>query len=326
MVNANQPRLRVLLPLKPKDDVADLARLLPALLPPEATQLRRLYVHRPVEADVFIPETYARLPEIAQIEFDAENATRVETEREMAPLGSEGYGVTSEVVRGNPTEEVLREASFWRADLVAARTRSASAQDRKIGGMAAALLHHATCAVLLHREIPEGYRIRRVLIPTDFSRAARQSADWGLALADLTGAQPHLLHVIARWNNRHGIHQDELLRLATDELERWRARGHALLRRPVEQGQVIEAATPAEGILSYAQQKQVDLIVVAATGMSAVRAALLGSNTRKVVRAAGCPVVVIPTANRVSARTLLDRARAFAARPVEAGTAVESAR
>jgi nucleotide-binding universal stress UspA family protein len=299
--------------LKPRDDLGDLGRLLPGLIAPEATHLRRLYVHRPVEADFFIPDTYARMPEIAQLEFDAENATRVETEHEIEALATRGFSVSAEVVRGNPTEEVLREASFWRADLVAVRTRSAMAQDRKIGGMAAALLHHATCGVLLHREVPEGYRVRRVLIPTDFSRAARQSADWGLALADLTGAQPYLLHVIARWNNRHGIHQDELLRLATDELERWRSRGNAMLRRPIEQGQVIEAATPAEGILAYAQQKQIDLIVASATGMSAVRAVLLGSNTRKIVRASACPVFVIPTSHRVSVQSFLERARVFSA-------------
>ncbi len=308
--------------MKPKDDVGEVERLLSALLPPEATHLRRLYVHRPVEADVFIPETYPRLPEIAQLEFDAENATRVETEHEMRPLAADGFAVSAEVVRGNPTEEILREASFWRSDLVVARTRSAAAQDRKIGGMAAALLHHATCGVLLHRELPADYRIRRILIPTDFSRASRESADWGLALADLTGAQPYLLHVIARWNNRHGIHQDELLRLATEELERWRARVSPILPRPVEQAQVIEAATPAEGILSFAREKECDLTVVSATGMSAVRAVLLGSNTRKVVRASACPILVLPTSNRVQVESFLERARAGRASLAAAGKAM----
>ncbi|HMF07810.1 MAG TPA: universal stress protein [Thermoanaerobaculia bacterium] len=315
MTNAIGERLRVLLPLKPKDDLGDLTRLLRAILAPGATHTRRLYVHRPVETEFFIPETYARLPEIAQLEFDAENATRAETEREMDPLAAAGFGVSAEVVRGIPTEEVLREASLWRADLVAVRTRSAMAPDRRIGGIAAALLHHATCGVLLHRDVPQGYRVRRVLIPTDFSSSARQSADWGLALADVTGAQPYLLHVIARWNNRHGIDQDELLNMATDELGRWQARGNVLPGRPIEHGQVIEAATPAEGILDYAQKKRIDLIVMSATGLSAVRAALLGSNTRKIVRASACPVLVIPTFNRVSVRSFLDRARVFPAEP-----------
>ncbi|HKD10440.1 MAG TPA: universal stress protein [Thermoanaerobaculia bacterium] len=315
MANTIAPQLRVLLPLKPKDDLGDLTRVLRAILAPGATHARRLYVHRPVETEFFIPETYARLPEIAQLEFDAENATRAETEREMEPLAAAGFGVSAEVVRGIPTEEVLREASLWRADLVVARTRSAMAQDRKIGGMAAALLHHATCGVLLYRDVPPDYRVRHVLIPTDFSSSARQSADWGLALADVTGAQLYLLHVIARWNNRHGIHQDELLNMAAAELERWQARGNSLPGRLIEHGQVLEASTPAEGILDYAQKKRIDLIVMSATGLSAVRAALLGSNTRKVVRASPCPVLVIPTFNRVSVQSFLDRARFFQAEP-----------
>jgi nucleotide-binding universal stress UspA family protein len=299
----------VLLPIKPTDDVESVRRVLRALLPPGATQLRRLYVHRPVESDFFIPETYARFAEIAQLEFDAENATRVETEHEMGPLAADGFTVSAEVVRGTPTEEILREASFWRADLVAVRTRSAGAHDNRIGGMASALLHHATCGVLTYRDVPADYRVRRILIPTDFSRASRESADWGLALAELTGAEPVLLHVIARWYNRHGIDQDELLRMATEELERWKARVNPILETPVKEARVIVANNPAEGILSFARERPCDLTVLSATGVSAVRAILLGSNTRKVVRGSACPVLVIPTSNRVTVESFFEKAR-----------------
>jgi nucleotide-binding universal stress UspA family protein len=303
--------LRVLLPAKPKDDLEDVRRLLKALMPPGRTHVNRLYVHRPIESDFFIPETYARFTEIAQLEFDAENATRVETEHEMKPLAEDGFRVSAEVVRGTPAEEILREAKISRADLIAVRTCSAAAHDRKIGGMASALLHHATCGVLTYGDVPAGYRVRRILIPTDFSASARQSVDWGFALAEITGAKPILLHVIARWNNRHGIDQDELLQMATEELERWRARIHSGVQQPVKDAHVITASTPAGGILSFAQQRDCDLIVLSATGVSAVRAILLGSNTRKVVRAAECPVLVIPTAIRGTAEEFLERSRGF---------------
>lgn len=111
--------LRILLPAKPKDSLGDAARLLKAVVPPKRTHLRRLYVHRPVEADFYIPETYARSLEISQLELDAENATRVETEHEMEPLAADGFKVSAEVVRGTPTGEILRESSVWGADLVA---------------------------------------------------------------------------------------------------------------------------------------------------------------------------------------------------------------
>ena len=73
-----------------------------------------------------------------------------------------------------------------------------------------------------------------------------------------------------------------------------RARLDPILPGLVNEGRVMAAETPAEGILSFARERGSDLIVLSAVGVSAVRAILLGSNTRKVVRASACPVLVIP--------------------------------
>ena len=308
-MDSPSPHLQVLLPAKPEDDLEDVSRVLRAFLPVPRTHLRRLYVHRPVRADFYVPRTYPRFNEIAQLEQDAENATRVETEREMKTLSADGFRVSADVIRGTPTEEVLRESSSWRADLVGVRTRSLLADDHRIGGLASALLYNGDCPVLTHHNVPEGYRLRRILIPTDFSEGSRQAADWGLALAALTRAEPVLLHVIARRANRHGIDQDELLEIAIGEVSRWKARLDPILPGLVNEGRVIAAETPAEGILSFARECGSDLIVLSATGVSAVRAILLGSNTRKVVRASACPVLVIPARNRVTAEEFLRKAQ-----------------
>ncbi len=316
MTNPARQEVRVLLPANPEDDLQDVFRVLRAVLPASVTHVRRLYIHRPVEADFYIPETYSRYREIAELESDAENATRVETEREMKLFADEGFKVSADVIRGMPTEEILREASSWRADLVGVRTRSLAAQDHRIGGMASALLHHATCPVLTHHAVPEGFRLRRVLIPTDFSAASRQSVDWALALAELTGAEPILLHVIARRASRHGISPDELLGIAMGELERWRARLDPVAPGLVREARVTAAETPAEGILSFARERDCDLIAVSATGVSAVRAILLGSNTRRIVRASAVPVLVIPSSNRVAAEAFLSKSRGVPRREV----------
>lgn len=312
MSDSTNPEIRVLLPTKPEDGLDDVSRVLKALLPAARTHARRLFVYRPAEADFYIPDGYARLPEISRLEKDAENATRIETERIMEPLSSAGFTVSSDVIRGMPTEEILHEASIWRADLVAVRTRSLAAADHRIGGMASALLYHGTCPVLTHHAVAEGYRVRRILIPTDFSAASRASADWALAFAALTGAEPILLHVIAKRANRHGINPDELLEIATAEVLRWKERLQPIFPNRVNEARVLAADTPAEGILSFARERDCDLIVMATTGVSAVRALLLGSNARKVVRASACPVLVLPYSNRVTADAFLETARSTA--------------
>ncbi len=302
-------QLRVLLPAKPEDDLGDVSRILRALLPAPRTHVRRLYVHRPVRADFYVPQTYPRYNEIAQLELDAESATRVETEREMKELTAGGFQVSADVIRGTPTEEILREASSWKADLVGVRTRSLAAEDRRIGGMASALLYNGTCPVLTHHRVPENYRLRRILVPIDFSEDSRQSVNWALALAALAGAEPILLHVIARRANRHGLDPGELLRIATGEVERWKARLAPIHPELVTEARVIAAETPAEGILAFARERECDLIVLSAMGVSAVQAILLGSNTRKVVRGSAAPVLVVPSSNRVAAEDFLRRAQ-----------------
>jgi nucleotide-binding universal stress UspA family protein len=310
MADPTNSEIRVLLPTKPEDGLDDVSRVLKALLPAQRTHARRLFVYRPAEADFYLPDGYPRLPEISRLEKDAENATRIDTERIMEPLSSAGFIVSADVIRGTPTEEILHESSIWRSDLVAVRTRSLAAADERIGGMASALLYHGTCPVLTHHAVPENYRVRKILIPTDFSAASRASADWALALAALTGAEPILLHVIARRANRHGINPDELLEIATSEVVRWKERLQPIFPSLVNEARVLLADTPAEGILSFARERGCDLIVMATTGVSAVRAILLGSNARKVVRASSCPVLVIPASNRVTADAFLQAAKA----------------
>jgi nucleotide-binding universal stress UspA family protein len=309
--------LRVLLPTKPQDDLEDVTRVL-EILPLRRVHARCLYVHRPVETDFFIPESDDRSAEIARLEFEAEGATRFELEHRMERLAAAGCRVSAEVVRGTPAEEVIHEEGFWKADLVAVRTRSLEAHDHRIGGMASALLYHGTSPVLTYHRVAPGFRCRRILIPTDFSKASRSSVDWGLALAGITGADIVLLHVVAQWNGRHGIDQGELFEIARAELERWKARANSVFPDAVETARVVTASIPAEGILRSAREEGSDLIVLSATGASVVRSILVGANTRHVVRASSCPVLVIPASNRVRAEDFFSRAVRASAKSPEA--------
>lgn len=55
----------------------------------------------------------------------------------------------------------------------------------------------------------------------------------------------------------------------------------------------VEAGNPAEVIVKYAADVSADLVVMATHGRTGIRALVLGSCAEKVVRAAGCPVLVV---------------------------------
>jgi len=55
----------------------------------------------------------------------------------------------------------------------------------------------------------------------------------------------------------------------------------------------VESGTPAEVIVAYAARVSADLVVMATHGRTGIRHLVLGSCAEKVVRAAGCPVLVV---------------------------------
>ncbi len=132
-------------------------------------------------------------------------------------------------------------------------------------------------------------RIRHILHPTDFSPCAVSAWGYALRLARRFGAELHLLHVTPPPPKK----SDRTLRDAAV------ARMQALLRetqRPEDRIQQVYAQgdSPAEEILAYAEDKDIDLLVMGTQGRRVVRGMLLGSVAQEVVRYAECPVLVVP--------------------------------
>jgi nucleotide-binding universal stress UspA family protein len=208
------------------------------------------------------------------------------------------------VRRGSVRETILDEAELWPSDLVAIRTR-AEVGDDHIGRAASALLSHAPCPVLAYRQLPKDYRVRRVLLPVDFSAASRQGVEWGGAIAEITGAEQRLVHVQTP-DAGPPLAPAESSRMKASELEQWRAKAEGVLTRPVTP-MVVEAESAAEGILTTAIEERCDLIVLSSTGASLLRDIVLGSTARQVTRMSVVPVLVIPKGNRVTVTRFLQK-------------------
>jgi nucleotide-binding universal stress UspA family protein len=143
-----------------------------------------------------------------------------------------------------------------------------------------------------------------ILVGTDFSRPARQALVQALSLAREREAGVLLLHVI------HAPDLEELARLAEvpekvlrERLGRERRERLAGLiteidARPddVPVETVLAWGHPYEVILKRAAQTGVSLIVLGTSGRSAdLERALFGSTAEKVLRAAPCAVLCVPT-------------------------------
>jgi universal stress protein A len=142
--------------------------------------------------------------------------------------------------------------------------------------------------------------IKKILVPTDFSKGSAQALRYACALADTLNASLCLVHVIENQYLPGGYMEyyappPEYF----EQVEREGRKNLEALLTPEQQNKyratlVQRTGAAAHEILSYLQeQKDVDLVVMATHGRGGVSRLMMGSVADKVVRAAACPVLTI---------------------------------
>jgi len=123
-------------------------------------------------------------------------------------------------------------------------------------------------------------RVRSILFPTDHSLCAERAYTYAAALAERFGAALHVLHV-----RTPGTQED--VAAVPPYGKNFRPERTDFSRVCA----YVAAPTAAEGILRYAQEEGVDIIVMGARGDRRLRKLRLGHTAREVVRHAPCPVL-----------------------------------
>lgn len=142
---------------------------------------------------------------------------------------------------------------------------------------------------------------KNILVPHDFSPAARRALDLALDLAALTGGRVTLLHVSPI---PHGLRVDsKIVPDGAAEPVRIDEYMTSAARRKLEEqlsgrpsaGILAVAAEedPAGAILAHARSIGADVIFMGTHGRSGVRRLLVGSCAERVLRRAEVPVLVV---------------------------------
>jgi nucleotide-binding universal stress UspA family protein len=142
--------------------------------------------------------------------------------------------------------------------------------------------------------------LRRVLVPTDFSKFSQVALEYAAALAEKFGAQLHLIHVVQNLAvflpeavaaaPPVAVPVDQFVTAARTALERT-VRENSLQKFSVHTE--VREGTPFYEIIRYAKEAEIDLIVMGTHGHAGLVHVLLGSVTEKVVRKAPCPVLTV---------------------------------
>ena len=139
--------------------------------------------------------------------------------------------------------------------------------------------------------------MRKILIATDGSPEAREAIEYGLELAEEQHATATLLQVIPPmdWTQ---LDRGAVIRPIPEEIEK--RRGIALDEAASLAGAhgvpvtfEVVAGVPADEIVAYADNHDIDLTVVGSRGRGAVAGVLLGSVSQAVLHESRRPVLVV---------------------------------
>lgn len=137
-----------------------------------------------------------------------------------------------------------------------------------------------------------------ILLPTDGSEGVSNAIEEAIDLAEMHDATLHLLYVVdtsaaAALPTADATNLEEILETAGDDaIETIRERAEA---RGVPVESYTDHGLVHETILKYAEEADIDLIVMGTQGRSGLDRLLLGSVTERVIKQATRPVLVIRT-------------------------------
>jgi nucleotide-binding universal stress UspA family protein len=271
--------------------------------------------HRPPFPDEHIPGVTPPLEEWRTTYVD--NA-RQELKRLAAHCGP-NLPVEIVVLEGRAHAMILAYLERTPCDLVVMGTHGSPWYQRLfLGSTVDTVLRASSLPVLIVQNLAETHQrpqLQTLLLPTDFSAGAKVSEEWALRLASQTAAAVLLVHAVENplldlyapdtveidfrkimeesrhhpprsaqpfWEHAHSVAHAKLIPIQQQFLD-------AQLQVEL----LVQEGPAAATIVEVAEQKDVDLIVMATYGRSGVRRFMLGSVTEKVVRTAPCPVLAV---------------------------------
>lgn len=206
---------------------------------------------------------------------------------------------------------IVYEARQQKIDLVVMRSRRRPRAAALLGSTAETVSRSAPCPVLVTHPREREWvglttgeiDLRRILVAYNFSRDSELAWDFGISLAQEYEAEVHLLNVL----DEQAKGEPELAWAGpTDEST------YKFVERRLQQAcpndlfperdvvTAVGCGKPADEVLAYAEEHEIDLICLGASESNWAVGKLLGSTTDRVLRKAHCPVLIARPVVRLS--------------------------
>ena len=187
-------------------------------------------------------------------------------------------------------DAILSTAKNLNVDLIVMGTRGRSGVARVLlGSTAEKVIRYTTRPVLTTKPCDPQQAaqapIARILCPVNYTAAGRSAFDYAVSIAEHFKAELLALYIIERGSTDSlGTEIDRLTEWAGDVPKT------VLLRLLVERGEA------AQMVLSYGEQKEIDLLIIGGQRRKSENITVLGSTTEALTRSAPWPVLMVPVA------------------------------
>jgi len=237
----------------------------------------------------------------AEVLGSMEEGSMEEMNKLVAKIKEKGIVAEPKVRIGDVYDEIKRAIAIVKPDLIVMGTHGRRGVERWfMGSTTEKLLRHSPVPLVTISAAGETSwtqpRFKRILVTTDFSDGTADALAYAFSVAQENESKVVLLHIL------HDVSMDPFSRYRDVLISGVRKQLDNLVpaeaRNWCDIVTRVEAGVPYRMILRTVEDERPDLLVMNIHGKGMLDRALLGSTAERVVRAASCPVMMIPPLKR----------------------------
>jgi nucleotide-binding universal stress UspA family protein len=244
-----------------------------------------------------LPGPYEYAIDTVEIMKSLEKTATVEMNKLADRAREAGVRSITTVCAGDVYDEIKRTIEREKPELVVMGTHGRRGVERWfMGSTTEKLMRHSPVPLITisgtGEKLSAGPRFRRIMVTTDFSDGTADALAYAFSVAQENDSQITLFHVIHDVAaDVSGRYRDSLISGVDKQLQDLIP---AEARNWCDVGTRVETGVPYRRILQILEDEKTDLLVMNIHGKGMLDRALLGSTAERVVRAASCPVMLIP--------------------------------
>lgn len=149
--------------------------------------------------------------------------------------------------------------------------------------------------------------MKKILVPTDFSKEAAIATDLAFDIAKKSGAELVLCHVVEEGSSGSssfnvegqvatkdsGIDRLFMIKLIEKSRKQLQKAVSDPRLSPVRVEGIMRVGNPFHGMRTIITEQKADLVIMGTAGRTGIADMVIGSNTEKIIRSAHCPVLTV---------------------------------